>query len=595
MHARIGCVPRFCVPAVFALTAALHAQTAFFPLKDATPGLRGIGKTVFSGNRIEEFQVEVLGVLENIGPKQSLILARLSGGPLEKTGVLQGMSGSPVYIDGKLAGAVALAFPFAKEAITGIRPIEEMVRVTEAGRTPPPTQVARNEVSLGSLFAAKDLTRLLPGRLEAATRDVKLLDIATPVSFAGFTPATLDAFAPQLRALGLEPAQGLSSGGPSSPHMGDPSTLKPGSMISVQLMTGDLSIGADGTVTYIDGSRIYAFGHRFLAVGSTALPFTRSEVLALLPVMSASFKISAPKETMGAILQDRNTAIAGELGRAPAMAPVSISVSRGGKRMDNYQMEMVNDRFLSPLLVQMAVFSTIDATERTVGASSFRVSGEVEFQGSAAPLKLNNMYAADTGSAMIASLSTAIPLAFVLQSGFDSLQVKKVVLNIESFDAKMQLQIDNVFVNRREVRPGEKVELTAMLVGDNGKETARKVEYLVPLGATPGPLLFTVADGMTTNLTEFRQIIGAQPKSISQLISTVNNLRANTKAYVRVWRPEPAFQLEGEDFPDPPPSVALILAGAQTALGSVTQTRNSKLAELEIGAGDCAITGPKTD
>jgi hypothetical protein len=590
-------VSRLAVPAVFALAAALHAQTAFFPLKDIKPGLRGIGKTVFSGNRIDEFQVEILGVLENIGPKQNLILARLSGGPLAETGVLQGMSGSPVYIDGKLAGAVALAFPFAKEAITGIRPIEEMVRVTEAGRTSGPGQVARKEVSLASLFAAKDLTRLLPGRLEPANRDgrdAKLLDIATPVSFAGFTRATLDAFAPQLRALGLEPAQGLSSGGPSSPHMGDPSTLKPGSMISVQLMTGDLSVGADGTVTYIDGSRIYAFGHRFLAVGSTALPFTRSEVLALLPVLSASFKISAPKETMGAILQDRNTAIAGELGRAAAMAPVSISVSRGGKRLDNYRMDMVNDRFLSPLLVQMAVFSTIDATERTVGASSFRVTGEIEFHGSAAPLKVNNMYAADTGSAMIASLSTAIPLAYVLQSGFEALEVKKVALDIESFDAKKQFEIDSVSVGRREVRAGGKVELTTMLVGDNGAELARTIVYQVPQGITPGPLYFTVADGMTTNLTEFRQIIGTQPKSISQLISIVNNLRANTKAYVRVWRPEPAFQLEGADFPDPPPSVAMILAGSQSALGSIGQTRNSKVAELEIGAGDNVINGSKT-
>lgn len=598
-HGRIVSVPRFALPVVFALATVLHAQTAFFPLKDVRPGLRGIGKTVFSGDRIEEFQVEVLGVLENIGPKQNLILARLSGGPLAETGVLQGMSGSPVYIDGKLAGAVALAFPFAKEAITGIRPIEEMVRVTEAGRTPPPGHlVARNEVSLASLFASKDLTRLLPGRLDPADHDLKmgakLLDIATPVSFAGFTRTTLDSFAPQLRALGLEPTQGLSAGGPSSPHMGDPSTLKPGSMISVQLMTGDLSIGADGTVTYIDGNRIYAFGHRFLAVGSTALPFTRSEVLALLPVMSASFKISAPRETMGAILQDRNTAIAGELGRAAAMAPVSISVSRGGKRMDNYQMEMVNDRFLSPLLVQMAVFNTIDATERTVGASSFRVTGEIEFQGSPAPLKVNNMYAADTGSAMIASLSTAIPLAYVLQSGFDALEVKKVALDIESFDAKKQFQIDSVSVARREVRPSGTVELTTMLVGENGAEVPRTIVYQVPQGITPGPLYFTVADGMTTNLTEFRQIIGAQPKSISQLISIVNNLRANTKAYVRVWRPEPAYQLEGADFPDPPPSVAMILAGSQTAQGSISQTRNSKIAELEIGAGDSVINGSKT-
>jgi hypothetical protein len=588
-------VPRFAIPVVFALAAALHAQTAFFPLKDIKPGLRGIGKTVFSGNRIDEFQVEILGVLENIGPKQNLILARLSGGPLAETGVLQGMSGSPVYIDGRLAGAVALAFPFAKEAITGIRPIEEMVRVTEAGRTPPPGRmVARNDVSLAALFAAKDLTRLLPGRLEPATGSGKLLDIATPVSFAGFTRATLDSFAPQLRALGLEPTQGLSAGGPSSPHMGDPSTLKPGSMISVQLMTGDLSIGADGTVTYIDGNKIYAFGHRFLAVGSTALPFTRSEVLALLPVMSSSFKISAPKETMGAILQDRNTAVAGELGHTAAMAPVSISVSRGGKRMDNYQMEMVQDRFLSPLLVQMAVFNTIDATERTMGASSFRVTGEIEFHGSAAPLKVNNMYAADTGSAMIASLSTAIPLAYVLQSGFDALEVKKIALDIESFDAKMQFQIDSVSVGRREVRPGGKVELTTTLVGENGAELARTIVYQVPLGITPGPLYFTVADGMTTNLTEFRQIIGAQPRSISQLISTVNSLRANTKAYVRVWRPEPAYQLEGADFPDPPPSVAMILAGSQGAQGSFSQTRNSKVAELEIGAGDSVINGSKT-
>jgi len=587
-------VPRFAVPAVFALAAALHAQTAFFPLKDIKPGMHGIGKTVFSGNRIDEFQVEVLGVLENIGPKQNLILARLSGGPLAETGVLQGMSGSPVYIDGKLAGAVALAFPFAKEAITGIRPIEEMVRVTEAGRTPPQTQVARNEVSLASLFAAKDLTRLLPGRLEPATRDAKLLDIATPVSFSGFTRGTLDAFAPQLRAVGREPTQGLSSGGPSTPRMGDPATLKPGSMISVQLMTGDLSIGADGTVTYIDGNKIYAFGHRFLAVGSTALPFTRSEVLALLPVLSASFKISAPKETMGAILQDRNTAIAGELGHAAAMAPVSISVSRGGKRLDSYQMEMVNDRFLSPLLVQMAVFNTIDATERTVGASSFRVTGTIEFHGSSAPLEVNNMYAADTGSAMIASLSTAIPLAYVLQSGFDALNVKKVALNIESFDAKKQYEIDGVSVGRREVRAGGKIELTTTLVGENGEEVPRTIVYQVPEGITPGPLYFTVADGMTTNLTEFRMILGSQPKSIAQLISTVNSLRANTKGYVRVWRPEPAFQLEGADFPDPPPSVAMILAGSQTAQGNITQTRNSKIAELEFGAGDSVINGSKT-
>src|SRR5690348_10401985 len=190
------------VPAALALAAALSAQTALFPLKDLKPGMRATGKTVFSGERIEDFQVEVLGVLENFGPKQSLILARLSGGPLEHTGVMQGMSGSPVYFDGKLAGAVAMAFPFSKDPIAGIRPIEEMVRATGPANTADASPaVASNR----SLFASRDLTS--PFRRPEAPRpgDAQMVDIATPLSFGGFTRGTLDAFAQQLRPLGLEP------------------------------------------------------------------------------------------------------------------------------------------------------------------------------------------------------------------------------------------------------------------------------------------------------------------------------------------------------------------------------------------------------
>jgi hypothetical protein len=579
-------VPRFVAPAALALAAVLSAPAAVFPLKDLKAGMRGIGKTVFSGDRIDEFQVEIVGVLENIGPKQSLILARLSGGPLAETGVLQGMSGSPVYIDGKLVGAVAMAFPFATEPVAGIRPIEEMLPVADAG----PGRPLRAAVSL----ADTDLTRMLPKRGEVLAGDSRMVDIATPVSFGGFTRATIEQFAPQLRALGLEPRQGVTSGGRLDPRMGDRSKLQPGSMISVQLLAGDMSIGADGTVTHIDGDRVYAFGHRFLSIGSTALPFARAEVLTLLPTLAGSFKISAPRELMGLISQDRSTAVAGELGRRAAMAPVSLSIARAGRGLTSYQMEMVNDRLLSPILVQMGVFSAIDATERTTGASSFRVQGEIAFEGASAPVKLNNMFAADAGAALQVSLSAAIPLAYVLQSGFQALRLKKVAVNIDSFDEKKQLQIDQVVAGRRQARPGEKVELTIVLAGENGQDLTRTVDYRVPLGAPPGLLYFTVADGATTNVTEFRQMIGNPPRSAAHLVSTVNSLRGNTKAYVRVWRSEPAFQLEGEDFPDPPASVALIFSGSQSALGGISQTRNSKLAELEVSAGDMVITGNKT-
>jgi hypothetical protein len=257
-------------------------------------------------------------------------------------------------------------------------------------------------------------------------------------------------------------------------------------------------------------------------------------------------------------------------------------------------MQMVHDALLSPLLLQMAVFSAIDATERTVGASSIRVTGQIEFQNASAPLRINNMYAADNGSPMLASLSAAIPVAFVMQGGFESLQLKKVSLNLEAFDQKKQLTIDGITTSRREVRAGEKVQLNVSLTGENGVETVRHIEYQVPIGAEPGPLFFTVADANTANIADFRQVLTATARTPGQLVSTVNNLHPNTKAYIRVWRADPAFQLEGADLPDPPASVSLILSGSQSSSAGITQTRNSKIADMEIEVGDMAVTGSKT-
>jgi hypothetical protein len=575
-------VSRSVFPAVLALAAAFsaQAQTQFLPLKSIHPGMHGTGRTVFAANRIDEFQVEILGVLENIGPKESLIIARLSGGPLEHTGVMQGMSGSPVYIDGKLIGAVAMAFPFSKDPIAGIRPIEDMLRVAPLlAQSPAPHPMLA--------LADRDVTRGFPKPQAALAGDSRLIDIATPISFGGFTRGALDAFAPQLRALGLEPRQGISGGSDIPPAMGNPADLKPGAMISVQLMSGDMGVGADGTVTYIDGSRIYAFGHRFLDIGATALPFARAEVITLMPNVNTSFKLSSAREWMGTISQDRDTAVSGELGKRPSMVPMSFSVSRASKAIESYKMQMVDDPMLSPLLLQMAVFSVIDRTERTLGAATLRITGELEFQNAPATVRLDNLYSADNGAATQVSLNAAISAAYIMQSGFNSLKLKKVSIDIEAFDQKKQLNIDGVTLSRREVRPGEKLKLSVLLTGDNGAETTRTVDYQVPMGAQPGPLYFTVSDAMAANLSDFRQILTSSPRSPRQLIDTVNDLHPNTKAYVRVWRADPAFQVEGADLPAPPASVALILDGSPS-------TRNSKIGEMEIDGAGAVISGVKT-
>jgi hypothetical protein len=573
------------VPAVLAFAAGLAAQTAFFPLKDVRAGMHGTGRTVFTGNKVEEFQVEILGVLDGVGPKQSLILARLSGGPLEHAGVMEGMSGSPIYLDGKLAGAVAMAFPFAKDPIAAIRPIEDMVRPSAVAAARPAGRVA---------LADADLTHIFTKPAPAMAGDARMVDIATPLSFGGFSRGTLEAFAPQLRQLGLEPRQMVSGGGETAPAMGNPADLQPGSMISVLLLAGDYSVGAQGTVTLIEGNRIFAFGHRFLDLGPTALPFARAEVVSVVASNSTSFKLATSKEWMGAIRLDGDTAISGDLGKLPAMVPVSIAVSRAGRAIESYRMQMVGDPLLSPLLLQMAVYSAIDSTERSVGASSMRVSGEIEFQNAPAPLRIQNVFSGDTGAAQQVSLSAAIPLAFVMQSGFDALKLKSVSLAVETFEQKKEWTIDSVSASRREVRPGEAVRLRVSLAGDNGAEVARTVDYQVPAGAQAGPLYFTVSDAATANLNDFRSAITANPRNPGQLISTANNLHANNKAYVRVWRGDAAFQLEGADLPAPPASVALVLEGAQSNVAGITQVRNSKIASMEIDAGDMVISGVKT-
>ncbi|HEY6391043.1 MAG TPA: SpoIVB peptidase S55 domain-containing protein [Bryobacteraceae bacterium] len=551
-------------------------QTAIFPLREVRAGLHGIGKTVFSGSKIEEFQVEILGVLENVGPRQSVILARLSGGPLEKTGVMQGMSGSPVYINGRLVGAVALAFNFAKEPIAGIRPIEEMLAIN--GQAAGAVQVARKDVPLAA---------------GSGSQSGSLMEIATPISFNGFTSATLEHFAPELKKLGLDPRQGVSSGGRLPSKLGNPALLHAGDMIAVELLSGDLTMGAEGTVTHVDGTHVYAFGHRFLSVGNTELPFARAEVLTLLPNLSASFKISSPTQWMGTITQDRSTSIYGEIGRKADTVPLSIAMKDGRRAPLTYHMQMVNDRALSPFIVQMAIYSSIDATERTLGLASYSLHGLVEFQNGIPPLRLDNTYAGDFNVPLQVSGGVASPLAYLLGAGFDTLKIKNISVEIEASERKRLLQIDQITASRKDVHPGDNIDLTVSFSGENGVELQKSVRYTVPIGAPAGALNFTVADGSYSNTLDYQQLAAALPKSPTQAISFLNNLRPNTNAYVRVWRTDPAFLVQGDDLPDPPPSLGLILARAQVAQGTWL-ARGSKIDELRIATGDVVITGSKT-
>ncbi|MBL8233898.1 MAG: hypothetical protein JNL98_35695 [Bryobacterales bacterium] len=566
---------------LFLLGLPVFAQPQYLPLRDVRAGQKGTGYTVFSGQKVEPFDVEILGVLENAGPKQSIILGKLSGGPLAHTGVMQGMSGSPVYINGRLIGAVALAFSFAKDPIAGIRPFEEMLEAKAVDRA------LRADVRR-CLVEACEQAPLAVARPQISLGEARLTEIATPVSFSGFTQGTLDQFAPQLRKLGLEPRQGVTGGSQQRPANAN-TTLRPGSMISVHLVNGDLSIGADGTVTHIDGNRIYAFGHRFVSMGEVEMPFHTSDVLTLLPNMQTSFKISSSGGFLGTITHDYSAAVRGELGRQARMVPVRIRV-KSGPRVSNYAMQMVHDSALTPFLLQMAVFSALDSTERTIGSVAYSVKQNVQFE-NAPPVDSSNVYSGEFNTAMLAAQSGAIPLAYAMQSGFRELRIKDVNIELEAFTGRKHWVVEDAYASRRSVRPGEAIALSVVL-SNEGNRIVRTVSYRVPPSTPAGALNFSVSDGPATNLTELRNLVFVPPKSASQVQRLLGQLRPNTNAYVRVWRAENAYQSQGEDLPAPPPSVAQIFQRSQGQAALLNPS--SKLAELEIAVGGAMVSGNKT-
>lgn len=567
------------------------------PLSEVVAGARGVGRTVFSGDKVEEFEVEILGVLENIGPKQSLILGRLSGGPLAKTGVMAGMSGSPVYIGGKLCGAVAFAFPFTTEPIAGIRPIEEIVGTfsDQAGRPASnllaaiaPLAGARGERMIPALEA-----NLLPAGPAAIGADPRLMPVDTPVSMAGFSEGTLELFGPKLRALGLRPMQGV--GGRSRAQDSDAAAPEPGSMISVGLVGGDFNLTAAGTVTHVDGDRLYAFGHRFLSSGPTEMPLMRSSVMALVPNLNNSFKIAGVGPVVGTISQDRSTGIAGLLGKTPKMLPLNIRMrsSRGGEY--RYKLDVVNDRYLSPFLLQISLFSAVDATERQLGSSSFRVSGEVKFAGETPPLRLDNMFAGPALVSQQLSLATAVPLAYVMQSGLAGLDVAAIEVEIESIDEERSLTIDRVWASKTRVRPGETVELAAALRDENESEAIKRMTYRVPLSAPPGPLNITFSDGNTLNIMEWQSLgVTRTAKDAAQLVNAANRLRRNDRLFASIWRPERKFRLGSETLPSPPASLQAVLATSAGNDAGVSNDWRSTLEEIEIDGFTSVVEGSAT-
>jgi hypothetical protein len=584
----------------------LPAASPLMGIEQIRPGMTGVGWTVFEGSEPEEFKVHILGVLRNVvGPQRNLILARLEGGPLANTGVMQGMSGSPVYIDGKLVGAVSYSIgSFAKEPIAGITPIAEMTETTALAPRRPAVQKAAlswpltRETVSAALRAAYDRARPFadtPGDVQAfglpsadgGRLGALLRPIATPMIMSGFAPQAASLLIGPFSEAGFAPVLGAADGDDEATKISR--KLKAGDAVGVSLMSGDLELGATGTVSYVDGDRVYAFGHPFLALGPTSFPMTRARVYSLLPSLMTSFKISAMGEVIGTFQQDRSTAIAGTLGKGPELVPVRLTLESGRGLKKTFSFDIANDQLFTPLLTYVAVFNTIGSYERQLGAATYGIKGRAQVKGQP-DVAIEDLFAGDNAVAGAAA-AVAGPVTYLLTNDLEKVEIGGIDVTLTSYEEPRIATIERVWLDEVRPRRGRTVPLKVLLRSYRGDEEIRTVPVELPANA-PATVSLLVSDGATLTRWEQRELKrSAQPESVAQMIRTLNTTRRNNRLYIRLVADEPGAVVQGETLPALPPSVLAVLEAERNG-GSFASLRNAVLGEWEL-ASDKAVSGSR--
>jgi hypothetical protein len=575
---------------------------ALYPLEDLRPGMKGIARTVFAGSEPQEFALEILGVLPGFtGPRQSTIVAKLSGANVDKTGVFAGMSGSPVFIDDRLVGAIAYSFPFSKEPICGITPIQQMIDIFEQGSEKSKRNTEARATSFTELASAEWKPRLpkpsftstsliapvMAGSPLAPLMGQQIQQIATPVVFSGISQESLSLFSAELIKSGLLPVSGAGGSAAITPlEPFDANTLTPGTSVSVQLVRGDYSIAASGTVTFRDGEHIYAFGHPFLGLGGSDMPMTESSVVTVIPNAYNSFKLAVPGRMVGAISQDRATGVFGQLGHAPRMIPVKINLHTSRDRVEKFSYEVVSDEFLTPLLVNITVFNTIATRERSLGESTIAVNGSIEVDGQA-PVAVQRRFSS-ANAAVLAAGSIATPVSALLGSGFDEVNIKGIVLDIDSSEEKRAATLERISLDRTEVGRGEQVEIQAYVRTDSGKQFVERIPVQIPADAPSGQLMIMIGDGATLQEASASRVF--VPRDLGQLVLAINKTKKNDRLYLRLLRPAPGVVIGSTELPNLPPSVVATLNNDRTS-GGYTPTLLSQVYERELSAAEFVISG----
>jgi hypothetical protein len=566
-----------------ALWAAPSApqRPVFMPVEDVKPGMVGIGRTVFAGDRIEEFKVNVIGVLRNVtAPQRDLILARLEGGPLATTGVIQGMSGSPVYIDGKLVGAVSYALgSFPKEPLAGITPIAEMITATSQVDAPRP---GGSGLDLSWPATPEQVLSAISRLIGATARPVS---VRPGVRIDG--PASLADLAPQLRPIG---AAMVMSGVEASLerelrttlHAGDTRSsqttgaqsgagpLRPGDAVGMALVTGDMEMGATGTVTHVDGAKIYGFGHPFLNLGPTSMPMTRARVFTVLPSLDSSMKVATLGPIIGTMTQDRATAVAGVIGAGPSQMELNVTLRSDRDAERRLQFRVLHDQALTPLFAYVAVLNALAGYERNMGTLTIQTSGDVQFPGGDR-VAIDDVFAGDGALSQAAAAATA-SIGLAATNEFRPALATRMNLTLSVAEKNDSTTIERAWLDTTRPKAGATHTLNVQLRGYRGATETIQMPVTLPVQTT-GTLTLLVADAGTLTGLEDRDLRPARPASWPALLTRMNDARRNNRVYVRLIHSAPGTVVAGDTLPALPGSVRSVFDDDKTVgTAPVTKT-----------------------
>ena len=588
------------------LSSSLIAQTGqkTIPVDQIHTGMRGVAYTVFEGVKPESMDVEVLGILHNAnGPKGDMILVRLHGQKVEYTGVVAGMSGSPVYFDGKLAGALAFRIgEFSKEPIAGVTPIADMLEINALDKSPAEeTAATRPTVSnvAGKTSGPGDASEFsLQSSLQSGTPGYAnyLKPIETPLVFNGFSEDTVRRFASQFAAAGIVPVMG--AGGVSNDKQPEP--LEGGSAVSAILVRGDMDIAATCTVTYIDPQRLLACGHPLLQFGAVDLPMTKAQVLATLPSPLNAFKIVNTTETAGTFVQDRHTGIMGVFNKQPEMIPVTLTINGGaGTQKKEFHYEVLNNARLSPVAIMATVYNALHGVNEYGEETTYSLAGSIGVKGFP-EVQLRNMFTpADNGqpAAMQAALSLGDRFGRIYDNPYNAPAVKSVKLEFDLVHERRWARLESARTDVTEARPGDEIMVETVLAPYRGERSVRQIAVKIPTSASKGTLRILVSDGETLDRVGRMNATFGRKLDLASTIALLNKEHANNRVYVSLLEADPEARVADKVMPTLPISVMNVMDGMRgtqemivSGESNVDQTATAPLDYVVSGAQLLTVT-----